>query len=487
MIQAYVAPTRSQSGGMYLAYVKPEYRKDYKIRGLEYQTYGIRTMPLWNSKPSVIRIIPGYDKATGEIYRQNVNCTEFADNAPYVDYLSDTFIQASVVSNFGPRKQYFITSYAPGSPESIKFGGNTVIDTFIRNMMYSVKNEAEGKKARFRVTDDMRKWCSRDGVMKFSRPAILMQALVFTRNGINSEDDNHQPLVSEEGDILPLLGVVAIEGRQTIQNFLSALVVPSDANLPLDAVTNNKYGGMAELEGNILFLNNVQDPQTGTNALRPSVQLPGKGWTPTPWPLTEQEVKDWWVPWEDLLQYLNPQEQCELLAQDFGPDTVNYIIGTDPNMNGVEIPEEIRSAGLGRYAGLVAGGQQKQANYGGGGYGQQRSYGQQGGYQAPPAKPAVNMSPRPTVRPQMRPQTPEQVMESAHVSSPKPKSAFNGLRANSAMDMDKLKNAMNGIHGASQGNQANMAKNLLADEDLDDYQDPNMRYSGEPNDDEQEY
>lgn len=479
MSRSFIAPTRQAAGGGFLSFVKPSYRKDYHIPGLDYQVNGIRSFSLWNSYPSVIRIIPGYDKATGEVFRQNVNCNEFAFDTNYLDYLSETVNQAAVVTNFGQRGQTFITSYAPGSEDALKFGGNTVIDTFTKSIMYSVKNTNEGKRARFQVTPEMRKWCSREGALKYSRPSLLMQALVFVRNGFNMQDENKQPLVDEYGQPLPLLAVVAIEGQQTVQNILTALVEPANANEPLDAATNNKYGAMCEMEGNLLFLNNVQDVQSKRNMLRPSVQQPGQGWTPTPYPLTEEEVKSWWVPWDDLLQYLTAEEQCELLANEFGPDTVNYIIGTDANMSQVNIPEKIKAAGLGRYEQFVnGGGQQKQASYG-----------------APSRSSASFGIPRPPMaqRPAQAPQqnTAEQVMSQAFTPARPPKSAppaapaqrpaFSGLRPNTAMDMEKLRSTMSGINRATQqGSMANKAQELLNDTDLDDYQDPN--FNGGEND-----
>ena len=71
MIRAYQAP-QTQGGGQqtYMTFVRPKYRRNYKIPGFDYQTTGIRSLTLWNAHPSVIRIIPSYDKATGEIFKQ---------------------------------------------------------------------------------------------------------------------------------------------------------------------------------------------------------------------------------------------------------------------------------------------------------------------------------------------------------------------------------------------------------------------------------
>ena len=68
----------------------------------------------------------------------------------------------------------------------------------------------------------------------------------------------------------------------------------------------------------------------------------------------------------------------------------------------------------------------------------------------------------------------EDALASGYKAAPTPKAkpGLAGLRANAAIDQDKLKAALNGIHRAQQpNNQASMAQSLLDDNDLADYQD----------------
>ena len=120
------------------------------------------------------------------------------------------------------------------------------------------------------------------------------------------------------GKVLPLLAIVAIDHTKSIGALMQALVEPSNPGKPLDALTNNKYGGMAELDGNLMFLNSVDDPEGKYKMLRPSVQAPGKGWTPTPFPLSEDVVQSLWHPWEEVIHYLTADEQALLLAAEYG-------------------------------------------------------------------------------------------------------------------------------------------------------------------------
>lgn len=473
MIKAYQQPTRRGGAtGPFLSFVKPSYRKGYEIPGMAYQQGGIFSVSLWTTRDSVLRIVPGYDKTTGEIYPQNINVNEFSMDAGYDDYLSDTFITASVVSGFGTNRQTFITSYAPGSTDAQRYGGDTVINQFVKNVTNSVLNADKGKRTKFQVTDDMRQWCAKDGPIKFPRQALLFQALVFKRNGLDTQDANKQPLLDENGNVLPLYHVVAVDGKQTLLEVMKALVEPANPGLPLNPATNSKFGPMAELDGNILYLNAVQDPTTGARMLRPSVQDPStKGWTPTPFPLDEETVKALWVPWDDLLQYMTAQEQCMFLAQEFGSDSVNYFIGTDPMFNGLELPAEIKNAGLGRYARFVSGPQSAS-------FSAPRpapAAAPRAAFGMPKQAAATGFSPRGFAAPAHTPV--DQALSDGFVAAPTPKSkpALAGLRANAAIDQDKLKAALNGIHQAQRPNsQAQTAQDLLNDDDLEAYMDTDL-------------
>lgn len=480
MIKAYQQPTRRQGGTTFLSYVKPEYKRGYEIPGMAYQQNGINSVALWTTRDSVLRIVPGYDQATGQVFQQNINVNEFSMDAGYDDYLSDTFITASVVSGFGANKQTFITSYAPGSEDAQRFGGDTVINQFVKNVANSVLNADKGKRSKFQVTDDMRRWCAKDGPIKFPRQALLFQALVFKRNGLDTQDANRQPLLDENGNVLPLYSVVSVDGKQTLIEVMKALVEPANPGLPLNPQTNNKFGSLAELDSNILFLNAVQDPTTGARMLRPSVQDPSsKGWTPTPFPLDEETVKQLWIPWDRLLQYMTAEEQCKFLAQEFGSDTVNYIIGTDPMFNSLQLPQEIANAGLGRYARFVTGAQAT-------------SFAPQRPAAAAPTRNSfgipkqgmatgISSSSFGINNPKM-PNPADQALAGAYTPAPAPKSkpGLAGLRANAAIDQDKLKAALNGIHKAQQpqNDQASLANQLLNDTDLDGYQDEGIDEGG---------
>ena len=56
------------------------------------------------------------------------------------------------------------------------------------------------------------------------------------------------------------------------------------------------------------------------------------------------------MPWDKLLKFYTATEQLQLIAAEFGADTVNYIFGNNQEFSGIFIPDEIRAVGLGRYA-----------------------------------------------------------------------------------------------------------------------------------------
>ena len=451
MLQAFQQATTRQYGP-WLSFVKQQYRKGYSIPGLEYQANGIRSYTLWNTRDSVIRILPGYDPATGEIFPQNVRCNEYTTDGSYTDYLSDTFMTASIVVGFGQQGMTFITSYAPGSPDAEKWGGNTVIKVFTRNVSNSVLAASQGKKPRFGVTQEMRKWCDpMNGPLKYDHMALLVQALVFKINGRENMDANKNPIVDDAGNPMPFIGVVGIDSKASIGAVMQALVEPANPGLPLNPATNNKYGSMCELDSNVLYLNSVDNPNGKGHMLRPSVQAPGKGWTPTPFPLTEEDVKALWVPWEQLLQYMTAEEQLKYLADEFGADSVNYFVGTDPQFAGkLEIPAEIKNAGYGRYQSFMGNAPQPQTKTA----------------QAAPQRNAFGI-------PKVQQSPAESALKNAYVPSPTPKTGLAGLRPNSTINQEQLKATLAGIRGKQEpaNAQANKAMQLLKDQNLEDYTD----------------
>jgi hypothetical protein len=364
MIETSAPRRRMSTQGTYMTFVKPQFRKGFEIPILPWQKGGIKSKSLWNSRDHIIRIIPGFDRQTGEVFRQNVNCNEYSEQEEYKKYLSDTFLTCRTVQNFGERKQSFIIDYAPGSPDDMKYGGDTVIDCFIKNVTWSVNAVAKGRKPKFGVSREMSDWMGRKlGWIRYAKPTLLVQALIFVTNGEPNKEDagngNYQPMIDENGEIRPLLAVVAMDGQKTLSHVLRSLVEPSDPGQPLDAITNNKYGGMAEMDGNKLFLNHVveiEGQDKKTYHLRPSVQAPGKGWTPTPFYLSAEDVYSLWTPWNELIHYMTAEEQLKFLAAEFGAEAVNYLIGTDPIFNDLHIPDEIAAQGYGQYQKFVSGG-----------------------------------------------------------------------------------------------------------------------------------
>lgn len=351
--------TQTGSGKKRITYVKPELQqKGCTFPGFEqWQQYGYLTSALWNSKDHIIRIIPGYDPETKEIFRQNVNVNDFSEDEKYPNYLSDTFMMADTMQGFGEARSAFITSYAPGSEEEQKYGGDTMIAIFSRNVFWTVK-PTKSRKPRFGCIPVMHRWTAlKEGTLPMTRRAILVQALIFKLQGDWLKDKDENYLLDEEGEHLPKIGVVAMDGPTTVNAVLRALVEPANPALPLDALTNNKYGGFAELDGNKMYLNAAVSPEPKpTKYLQPSVHVAGtKGWELDPFPLTPEWVYAWWKPWNEIINYMTPTQQAELLAAEFGADAVNYFVGTDPAYRDFEMPASVAAAGYGRFAAFTDG------------------------------------------------------------------------------------------------------------------------------------
>ena len=336
-----------------ITFVKPEFQeKGYTFPGFEaWQQYGYLTSVLWPSRDHIIRIIPGYDPETREIFRQNINVDAFSEDAEYTEYLSDTFMMADTVQRFGEARSAFITSYAPGSADDQKYSGDTMISIFSRNVFWTVK-PTKSRRPRFGCIPIMHRWTAlKEGTLPLPKRAILVQALVYKLQGdyLKDKDDNY--LIAEDGDYLPKIGVIAMDGPTTVHAVLKALVEPANPANNLDALKNNKYGGFAELEGNKMYLNAAVSPEPKpTKYLQPSVHASGtKGWELDMLPFTPDQVYAWWKPWNEIINYLTPAQQAEILAAEFGADAVNYFVGTDPAYRDFEMPESVAAAGYGRF------------------------------------------------------------------------------------------------------------------------------------------
>lgn len=425
---------------------------------IPWQRNGIRSFCLWNSAEQVLRIVPGHDKQTGEVFRQNINCNTYAEDGKYLDYLSDTFMDTGVVDWFGERGSTFITSYKPGSPEAMKYGGDTVIDVFAKAIVYSVSSENRGKKGRLAVTDDFRRWSGREGTLSIPKRALMFQALTFKVNGKPHVDANKNPLLDENGEPLFMYSVCAVNGQDSMKALLQALVSPMDPRKPLDAAENNKFGALAELDGNMLYLHPVQEGKY--NVLHPSVQAATQGWNPEPFPIDEACAKELWVPWEDLLYYMTPTEQAQLLAKEYGADTVNYVLGKDIRYRDFELPPDIAAAGYGRYSRFMDGVKEVR----------QTSY-------VPPTQAVAQARQlggmrKPAGLGMTAPATQEQAAPSAP-EAPKAPAGMAALRPNATMDIGQITETMNRLRGSTseQPSTSAMASTLAQGMDATDFED----------------
>lgn len=307
----------------------------------DYQKYMLNRI-LWVSQPTELRIVPGNDGT--DIFKQVINNTNWTSDSVKTEFLSDTFYMTQTLQSFGDNKIDVCSNLDPNSeeadmyPESpLNYFANT-----IHRVMRSVNN---GKKTKVKYKDSWKMWTGMRGKLPFPKQTLLFQAIVHKCNGSicsKGEDYNNEPG--------PLYGLIGINHTASINALLSALVDPMNRRKPI-GVDNNNYGSLAEVEGNMLFLNPVQDSKDKLY-LEPSIQSADASqndWEPTVYDLTPEGCMKLWVPWNKLLRYLTVQEQLELIAREFGADTLNYVFSLSPEWEDLQIPERIKSVGLGQY------------------------------------------------------------------------------------------------------------------------------------------
>ena len=307
----------------------------------DYQKFMLSRI-LWVSKPTVVRIVPGNDGE--QTYKQVVNTTNWTSDAAKTDFLSDTFYMTQTLASFGDNRLDICSNLDPESEEASLYP-ESPLNFFANTVHRVIRAVNNGKKTKIKYNERWKAWTNMRGKLPFPKPTLFFQGIIQEVNGVTctkGEDNGNEPGY--------LYGLIGINHTASINALLKALVDPMDRRKPI-GVENNNYGSLAEVEGNMLFLNASEDTN-GKMLLEPSIQsadAPQSEWNPTPFDLTEEGCKSLWVPWNKLLRYLTVQEQLELIAREFGADTLNYVFSLDNAWEGLAIPERIKAVGLGQY------------------------------------------------------------------------------------------------------------------------------------------
>lgn len=297
---------------------------------------------LWAGKDSIVRIVPGNDGKN--LFPQVINASTWTADGDQTEYLSDTFYMTQTLSSFGESRLDICSNLRPGSDEAALYP-ESPLNYFCNKIHRTMRQVQQGKKTKVKYNDRWKIWTSLQGSLPFPRPTLMFQAICIHLSGRDCLKDGEG---SEAG---PLYGVVGINNKMSINKLLNALVAPMDRKRPIGS-DNNTFGALAEDKGNILYLNSSQDAD-GKRFLDPSVQESSakpSDWNPTQYDIPEPVCRQLWVPWEKCLRYLTVREQLELLAAEFGADTVNYVFSLSPQWTDLEMPERIAAFGMGQYS-----------------------------------------------------------------------------------------------------------------------------------------
>lgn len=398
---------------------------------------GIFGRMLWTSKNQILRIVPGNDGT--DLYKQVVNVDKWSRDADQTEFLSDTFYMTQTLSNFGESRLDICSNLKPGSEDASRYP-ESPLNYFCNTIHRTMRAVQQGKRVRVNYNDKWRAWTSLQGSLPFPRPTLLFQAVCIHVNGKDCTRD----LDSDES--APLFGLVGINHKNSINDLVNAIVTPSDRRKALGS-DNNQFGSLAEAEGNLLFLNSSFD-RDSKRYLMADIQASDNngGFEPTPYNLSEDVCKQLWVPWENMLRYLTVKEQLELLAAEFGADTVNYVFSLDPAWDSLPMPERIAAAGMGNY--------EKRTT----------ATAQTPSIPSMPSKPAA---PAGLSMPSFKSPGAQYSAEEDYEAPPKPAAP----KRNTAIDMEGLKKQMEQIKastGISKGDMASTLLGELGDDDLDD-------------------
>ena len=199
------------------------------------------------------------------------------------------------------------------------------------------------------------KWTALKGSLGKVKWRFMFQAIMFQDSGryfINRNEETGQE------DYRNMVGLISIDQQSSIQAFMEELATPAILSKPVDVFNNSNLGPVAELNG-IWCYAHPEEAYGNENIRfklcpRPYPQGSPMDTPPTPFPLEESWVCQVWQPWQNLLKWYTKEEQFYLIAEVFGPDTVNYFfeaLGDDFYTS--FIPIDIRQKGYGRYNGML--------------------------------------------------------------------------------------------------------------------------------------
>lgn len=289
---------------------------------------------LWTGRDSVVRIVPGNDGST--CFPQVINQDIWTQDGDQTQYLSDTFYMTDVCDHFGEASMDIVSALRPGSSEWETYP-ESPMNYFCNSIHRAVRATLNNKKTRLKVQDKWRTWTSLGGTLPYPKATLFFQAICQVLNGSPCKAS-----FDEDAEQAPLYGIVGITHRASIGELLKALVEPMDRRKPIGS-NNSNFGALAELEGNWLYLNTSVD-EKGRKYLTPSVQpssAPANAWEPSPMPITEEEAKALWIPWDRAFNYLTVKEQIDLLCSEFGTDTVQYVFSMDDTWKGIQFNAKI--------------------------------------------------------------------------------------------------------------------------------------------------
>lgn len=319
-----------------------EQKDDYGFKQVFPYQKALMSSLLWTSKDSILRIVPGNNGT--DTYKQVINGDRYTTDGDQTEFLSDTFYMTQTLNRFGESGLNICANLKPGSEEAMRYPESPL--TFFTNTISRVmRSVAQGKTTTVKYNDMWRAWTNLGGILSFPRATMFFQAVCVQVNGRPCKES-----MEDDAKEAPLYGIIGINHKQSINALLKALVEPMNKRKPWSP-DNSDFGALAEPQGNMLYLNSKLDAE-GKKYLKPSLggpDVPDVQAVAQSYPIDEAVCKAIWIPWEKVFNYLTVKEQLELLAQEFGADTVNYVFSLNRAWSNLDIPERIKAAGMGRY------------------------------------------------------------------------------------------------------------------------------------------
>ena len=249
--------------------------------------------------------------------------------------LSDSFAEVELAAWFGDEKITFISTCSDVDSSEYVSPALMLYNKVDEYCKQEAKNAASGKPfgAALPVWNP---WFDKKGKISLPQTRMLLQGVLIEYAG--------KPCVNKDNAVVPMVPVVLYLGRSATRDMEDGLTAKLDVSSDISA-ENSVIGDITGVDtGCAIRIYSFKNKEGAIRyAVQPDFDIAADGRTRVvkpPVPLDPNMVLSHFVPWEQLLDIHDAAWQIDKLVGLFGPEAVDFAMGTD-SMYGSMLPEGV--------------------------------------------------------------------------------------------------------------------------------------------------